>query len=379
MTIITKLQQHGIKWFTRRLIREFIKPTTHFGAYFKFLSPLFYHVFSKPVNFVAYQKINPSPEKNTLYFFYDFEVEPITFDFVWALCVANARREELGLRYLQIILVPGTRDGLRIEQSQYEQVVGYHNRIWRIHSILIPSIHLLSCPYGITLCATRNEAHLIHQKQAKFVYPTHYNVTFPVPYDPELAVIYSQAVMSLRASIQAKNYVSQWLQTQTNHKKMVVITLRQYAYTPERNSNIQAWSKFANAKEKDYFIVFISDTEQAFHKIPKELKKFVFFHEACWNIYLRAAIYELAYLNLGVNTGPMALCWFNAACRYITFKTAVRDVPEVPLKMITSKGFIPGLNPSFANSMQKWVWEDDDLDVISHEFKMMCDVIDFQS
>lgn len=373
--IIRILRYYGVKCVIRRIVREFISPTTSFRRYYKFLSPFVYYLISKPSNFIAFCK-SKDIANDTLHFFYDFDVEPITYDFAWALSVANAYRQKQGLRALQIILVPGAVEGLKKERPKYEKVLDHNHRNWRIHSIIIPCIHLLSCPHSFTLCATREEAMMIRQKQAKNVYPPRYNLTIPTSHEPELANIYTDKIMSLSASTQAKIYVSKWIRNQAQDQKMIVITLRQYGYTPERNSNMAAWAEFAATHEKEYFIVFIADTEQALYTIPKELQKFVFFNEACWNLALRAAIYELAYINLGVNTGPMSLCWFNASCRYITFKTAVKNVPDVPLEMITNKGFIPGCNPKFATSLQKWVWEDDDLPIITREFNLMRDVID---
>ena len=376
MYIIGKLQQHGLKWFIRRVIRELIKPTTNVGQFFKPISPLFYYFISKPANFIYVRSRLKNPSKDTLYFFYDFEIEPITYDFIWALCVANARREELGLVYLAVVFVPGTSNGLRNESPEYEEKVSYDARIWRIYSILIPSIKLLSCNVSMILCATREEATIIREKQARFVYPAMYNVMFPIPYAPEQAIMYRQKLMSLQADHKAKEYVSEWLQQYAKNKKVVVVTLREYGYTPERNSNIMAWAQFANSIDKEkFFIAFVPDTDQDMRGVPDALKNFSFFHPASWNLNLRGALYELAFLNLGVNTGPMSLCWFNPKCRYITFKVAVKNVPQVPLQMITDKGFIPGSNPRFVNQFQKWVWEDDDFDIIVKEFKLMCESI----
>ena len=198
MYAIEKLQQHGVKWFIRRVIRELIKPTTGVGLYLKPLSPLFYVFISKPANFIWTSFKFTDTVKDTLYFFYDFDIEPITYDFVWALCVANARREELGLDFLQVVFVPGTIHGLRAESAKYNHVVNYDSRIWRIYSMLLPCIRLLSCRCGITLCATREEANFIMKNQAKFVYPREYNVTFPIPYSPEEAQLYGQKLLCLQ-------------------------------------------------------------------------------------------------------------------------------------------------------------------------------------
>jgi len=376
MYALTKLQQYGVKWVIRRLVREFIKPTTSLGQYFRPMSSLLYHAISKPINFMYARVMFKDTANDTLYFFYDFEIEPITYDFIWALCVANARREELGLRFMHVVLVPGSYNGLRRELPDYDKVLTHDTRVWRIYSILFPSIRLLPCPCSVTLCASREEAAYIREQKLNYQYPSRYNVTFPIAYDPELAVGYQQSCMALRADNQAKAYVLAWLEPRAQTKKTIVITLRQYAFTPERNSNLSAWATFAKMLDREqFYVVFVPDTEQGMQPIPPELSEFDFFQAACWNLNLRAALYELAYLNLGVNTGPMTLCWFNPRCRYITFKVAVKNVPHVPLTMITDKGFIPGQNPAFANAFQKWVWEDDHAEVLVREFASMCQVI----
>lgn len=367
------MRDYGIKWMVRRVVRELIRPTTRFRSYIMPFSALFYHGVSRPLSFLSTLVVKNNHANDTLYFFYDFEVEPVTYDFVWALSVANAKREELGLSHLHVVLVPGSYGGLRKELVDYESQVPHEARLWRLHAMILTSVKLLPLSCGVTLCSSRAQASLIRAREAKHIYPSSYNVAFPIPHAPELAAIYGPMVCALRADKQAKRYVMDWLHHHAKQRKTIVVTLRNYTYTPERNSNVQAWIRFANGLDKQkYFVVFIADTEQALHPVSDELRELTFFNEACWNLNLRMAIYELAYLNLGVNTGPMALCWFNAACRYITFKAAVKNVPAVPLRMITDKGFTPHQNAPFAGNFQKWVWEDDDFDIIIEEFEHMC-------
>lgn len=376
MFLINKLKDHGWLWLVRRVAREFVTPTTSFGKRLKPYLFVFYIVFNKPVNYIYFLAKLRSKSKDSLYFFYDFEVAPITYDFAWALCIANARREELGLAYLRIIFVPGTEDGLRKESVEYEQFVGCDARNWRIYSILLPVIKLLPHPISFMFCRTRNEALLIKEQQAHFVYPEQYNVIFPISYSPEKWMDYQPKFLALQADNQAIEYVSQWLFRQANNKKVIVITLRQYGYTPERNSNIEAWGEFARKLDDDeFFIVFVPDVEQALNNETGDLPEFHFFYPACWNLSLRAALYELAYLNLGVNTGPMALCWLNPRCRYITFKPSIKNVPHASIEVLIERGFVPDENPLFAKPFQKWVWAPDNLDIISREFLLMYDSI----
>ncbi len=147
---------------------------------------------------------------------------------------------------------------------------------------------------------------------------------------------------------------------------------------PERNSNIEAWAAFANKLDKkEFFVIIVPDTEKAFHRLPKPLQGFASFETACWNIAIRAALYELAYLNLSVNTGPMSLCWLNARCRSITFKISAKSPTPFPgtIENMRKNGFQPNKPPVFANKFQRWIWEDDDEEVISREFNSMLELL----
>lgn len=361
----------------RRCVREFLNPTTSWGKYIRPAGFFIYYFISKPVNFFYTRRQTADKlAKNSLYFFYDFDVEPVTYDFAWALCIANAKREALGLDSLKIIFVPGKLKGLRKETAEYEAVVNPHARRWRIYNILLPIIKLLPCPTNVTLCLSREEAALIRKTPCGAIYPEKYTVAFPVPYMPIEAMHYFKQFKSLQADPQALEYISQWLLQKGKGRKLIVITLRQYAYATARNSNNNAWVQFAESlKEDEYFVVFIADTEQSLQELPAIFAGQHFFQPASWNLLLRSALYELAYLNLGVNTGAMSLCWLNASCRYITFKTVTQTVAQTSLEVMVKKGYVPGENPRFAGCLQKWVWDDDNLSTIVKEFAQMSELI----
>lgn len=378
MYLSKKLKEHGFVWFLRRIMREFVRPTTTMGKYLKPLSALMLYAINKPIHFWC-TAINSesTPTNDCLYFFYDFDVEPVTYDFALALCIANAKRITLGLSHLKVVFVPGRIQGLRKEELEYEAIVNQEARSWRIYSILLPMVRLLPCSYGFTICMSREEAQLIGKVQARFVYPDHYNVTFPIPYSPKHSMKYPKELMAFKADEQALTYVSHWLNQRGHGRKLIVITLRQYNYTPARNSNMAAWAQFSVALDQaEYFVVFIPDTEQALLEIPNALKAFTFFKPACWNLLLRSALYELAYLNLGVNTGPMSLCWFNPLCRYITFKTITENGVQASRSVMTDRGFVFGKSPIFAGPLQKWVWDEDSFDIVMKEFMLMCAAIE---
>ena len=369
IAIRTKIKAQGWRWFMRRVLREILQPVTKTGKYLKPFKFAIYVLLCKPMDIINYRRSKKTPT-DTLYFFYDLEVEPITYNFCWALAIAEARRKEHRLSQLKIIIVPGLSQGLRKEDSEYQTIINDAARWWRIYSILLPMPMLLPNQPSLHFCASREEALMI-KKEARYRYPDNYNITFPTTHQTKDGLKYKD-FMSFRATSQARAYVSEWLEQRANHRKVIVITLRQYDYTLERNSNITAWAAFAKKlNKKEFFVVIIPDTEKAFHNPPEPLQEFMHFEAACWNMGLRAALYELAYLNLGVNNGPMSLCWLNAHTRYITFKMIVKEQSAATLENMLKIGFRLNQTPPFANQFQRWVWKDDEEEIISREFDSM--------
>jgi hypothetical protein len=108
----------------------------------------------------------------------------------------------------------------------------------------------------------------------------------------------------------------------------------------------------------------VPDTAQVFGGIPGEFAGLPIFTEAAVAVGLRMALYERAYLNLGVNNGPMGLCWLNQQTRYITFKILSEAAAQTTADYMQFLGFEIGRSLPFATPWQRWVWEEDTLEVI---------------
>ena len=121
-------------------------------------------------------------------------------------------------------------------------------------------------------------------------------------------------IACLRAPEEELRAVDAWTKAHAGSRRVVTITLRRYGYMPRRNSNLLAWIVFARGLDATrYCPVFIPDTNDTIEGLPKELRDFLVFPEAAWNIPLRMALYERAFLNLGVNCpwaspGSMRAC-----------------------------------------------------------------------
>jgi len=319
-------------------------------------------------------------KSSTLYAFYDLGVAPITFDFLWFLTGAEIARERQGLKDIHIAFVPGREDGLRRERADYDRAIDAAARRARIDNILVPACALLPSVTGVTIASSREQAATLQSDAGVQVFPADYETGAPLylgaPYCLSAARSDGARVATLRATAFDLQEVNEWLAARGCKGKIVTITLRAYGYMEARNSNLDAWVAFARRLDREQFsIVFVPDTDQVIGGLPSELTPFTVFSEAAINVGLRMALYERAFLNLGINSGPMGLCWLNERTRYLTFKLLTHSVPQATPEYVASLGFALGESLPFATLWQKWVWEDDELPVIEREFANMVGLI----
>lgn len=381
ISIVQKTKEYGFIWAYHRALLELRMPETPLGKKIIPINQFIYGLFSILLNPMRIFKKNELMKK-TLYLFYDLEVSPVTFNFCETLSMAILHKQKLGLQHLYVVFVPGPYHGLRKESEDYECIIDVHSRLWRKRNILFPLTGLMPSCVGFTDCATRAEAdHLIMQMPHNNVYPPGYSTIFPKYISfYKGAQSYTLDTMALKATMRAMQYIAEWLKPQLRGRKLIVITLRQYSYMAARNSNIEAWANFSKSLDPQlYFIVIVPDTEMAMQKPELALSEFEHFNEACWNIDLRAALYESAYLNLSVNTGPFVLCILNKQCRYILFKIITESVPQTTKAAQIAHGFMPGNPPAFAQPYQAWIWEDDTEFTIRREFLRMIQILERRS
>ena len=356
MYLVDKYKKHGLKWFIRRVVREFINPTTKSGHYLQPISFFIYYVINKPIDFFCYLEVKyRKTADDSLSFFYDLNVDPVTYYFAWVLSHANAYLNQLNLTTLNIIFIQSSANDLQSESVTHAHLDRSTGINWPIYSILFPMTKLLSCAYSIT-CCSREEAEAIKNK-SKYIYSS------------VQGKVQESSFVSFRAEPQAMEFVSDWVQRHAQNRKVVVITLCYHTDPMEQCNSILAWTQFAqDIDQEKYYIVFILDTEQILSEIPDELKDFDVFEAAAWSVLLRSALYEVAYLNLGINSAPMSLCWLNSSTRYVIFKNH-EPKAHVDYGLFENNLF-------FSNPCQKWVVKNDNFEILCHEFKLMCALIE---
>jgi hypothetical protein len=373
--IIFKLRTEGPRWIGKRLAAEAVHPTTAPGQ-------LIHRLARQGITAAAalprsirrgFSPAFPGVER-TLFAFYDLKVAPITFDCLWFLAGADLQRRRLGLDRVHVVIVPGPHQGVRRERADYEAVIDVAERGERVGNIVMQACPLLPSCTGLTQAASREEAAFLRSVVARHVFPADYEPALPVfPSSRpclEAARAGEQPIATLRATADRLRNVAAWLAARgLADRRLVTITLRSYNYMPIRNSDLDAWVAFARGLDRQrYAVVFVPDTNQTIEGIPALLREFPLLPEAAWNVGLRMALYQQAYVNLGVNNGPMGLCWLNAATRYATLKMATPGVPQTTLEYFETLGFEAGQSLPFATPFQKLVWEHDTREAIERVF-----------
>jgi hypothetical protein len=277
---------------------------------------------------------------------------------------------------VHFVVVPGTLDGLRAERSAYEAAVDHESRRWRLHHVVIPLFGLLPAAAGFTVSPSREAAGQLRRAAGARVYPRHYEPALPVSHHPSELLDAARAgepgLAALRSPLQAQRLIDSWLAPRLHGRRLVTVTLRDYAFMPDRNSDTRAWTTFARGLPSDRFlVVFVPDTERTLDPVPDDLQDLTILPEAAWSVPLRLALYERAFLNLGVNNGPLLMGVFAPRTRLLVFKMITPSVPQTTEEFMRRLGFEIGGQLPFSTPWQRLVWEDDRLEVIEREFADM--------
>ncbi len=306
---------------------------------------------------------------------YDLNHHPISYDISFFLQASEIYRKKQHANDLQITIVwPQDIDNMPGVSKEADAAVDAAARAFRINHICGQMAELMPSK-GVTHIRTQSQQADMRLRKGLNVLP------YPLERDHHTA--YFRAVMAdhelmtgFSASIDAHRYIRTWLEPLRANRKVITVTLRQYAFDVERNSNIEAWAEFLEPLDKrEYAIVIVPDTDHIEEFKASKLKVYPSFEPVCFDVDLRLALYEQAFLNMFINNGPCVAATLDKNVNYLMFKIITPSVPHCTEDFIRWSGFEIGENPPYAGPYQKWVWEDDTVDVLWREFIKMRDKI----
>lgn len=361
-SLLSKVRQNGLRWFFLRLKREFRSPTvpalraamdTYLRARKRLLS-----LWTKTRN------------DDLLYAFYDLYTSPITFNLCEHLIDFEYEAKRRGKDGFVVVIVPSLNEDL-LGWKEYDSIYDADSKRWRFHNVLIPLTSLSPMCKGIYVLPRREDA--IELAKSRDAYPELYdgvNIR-----QTEGAAFYRKLdrphlIEGFRASNQGMRYVREWRRENEVRSPIVTITLRESEFDTARNSNIEAWSQFAHyLRDSGYHPVVIPDTDKAFSENPR-FAGISTFRECAWNIGLRMALYEFAFVNCFVPNGPGALAVFSSRVSYIYMNFLPVNSIVTTAESLEQGGLEIGSNYRFATPNQRVNWKPDTYENIVEEFTL---------
>ena len=300
---------------------------------------------------------------------YDTLLSPVTFDFLHYLYCTDQLREKSGKEKIDLLLI--LRSNLIYSREKtYISAIGNDNINWRINNIIIPIFKLFTASGRIYILDNK-EAHEII-KRYRNIQPNGYEYATPVTAAQRLDspdLFFSPAIL---VPDTARKIIDTYFPSSDN-RRLVTITLRSYNYITARNSNIKAWVEFASEIDPlKYRVVFIPDASADGVLTHKEANKFETFDSACWNIELRAALYQRAWMNMGVVCGPLTISALMDKPLTIMIDR-IMDYPEEYQKHILSQGITPGKPPIFYSKSCRFYLGRDEKEIITKIFNEYSD------
>lgn len=367
-SVFVKIRERGLGWFFSRSFAALAR----YGAR-ALRMPLQWRRLGVSL-LLAVDATLRDERRDTLYIFYDLNHYAYSYDVCWFLIWGELQRIKSGRRNLHLLMVPADRPEVRFFAEDINQAVTFETQDWRYQNICIPAVAMLPSVTGVTIC--RDSA----QATAMGLLFNTAGRTNRFRKLPDLKTVFREVVQGLRqpgrpayfrAPGRSLEFVAEWLSRHSRGRKPIVISLRDYEVQPGRNSRHEEWATFISTLDRnEYFPIIVPDTYRSF-EVAEKYPGVAIFGECAWNMGLRMALYEKAYLNMLVNSGPASLCVLSDRCRYLFFKVVVPGVLLASEEHVADLGFELGASPPFAGPYQKWVWEDDRADVLRREFDLM--------
>jgi len=321
--------------------------------------------------------------------FCDFNVFPLSFDIVFMLMNAEMARRERGCDKIDVAFIGHKSSPLFTDDDDPAREISAENYRMYVHNLGLEVTQLIASINDVFFFTNR-ALFLEFWGNAKGQYeflPKEYSPYRPdytvkngiAPYygmihlfnDPSVPIGERFCLTPPDQKIEmAKNCLARI----APGKKIITITLRDTKVQTRRNSHVNEWQKFVDyIADTDSNIVFIILPD--FHTLyapPRITGSSVLeLPEAVHSISFRAAVYQIAHLNLFTNTGPASLCYFNSKARYISFGFGLDEKGTSNDDMLFLHGAHPEEDFPYSGPFQRLIWQREEFSLILDEFNKM--------
>lgn len=304
---------------------------------------------------------------------------PILFDSVQFVINADIERQKLGIEKFDIAIIAHSSDPVRINLKK-RTLDNYKDHIY---NFVIEATRLFDSMGSVLFFDNRKlfmEFFSTFKDNYSAIFPSNYNPQVPdlwtkkVYWKKDLAlIIKGNEYLNIRASNANKRLIKSWLIKNVYPQVPISITLR-FREDSKRNMdfNMREWqrlvSHYAEAEPNIKFVVL--EDYYCLYEREDALKgnNVIYFGEPSVFHPLRVALYETCPLNLFCLSGAVTLAIFDKNVNYIMFKA----LPEV---INPTYGMKPGSNFCGATKYQKFIWEQDNFEVMRNAVDNMLGVL----
>ena len=281
---------------------------------------------------VAAEMSKPIPDDAAVY---DLGFAPASWNFAEWLIAEEMRKRLRGCdKPLRVAFMPGPNEGFRKDNLPVD-IAGRRQLFENVMRPMLPLLGAVEDPTAYN--GHRSDSYVMRPISDMF------RAGRPVPRFKPLPEHVEE--------------VQRWL----DGRRPITITLREATHWLARNSNIDAWHKFAQRRRREgETILFIRDTANA---DKEDFLGFPAYPKAALDIGIRCALYEQAEVNLFVCNGPLALQLFGTR-PYLAFKPLSPGWGVDINFWRNHVGMERGDDFPWALKGQRLIWADDTLDEI---------------
>lgn len=321
----------------------------------------------------------------------DFSSFPLSFDLLTLLVAADNHRRRSGLRWLDFAFIAHDTDPYSDLSNPVNPITRKNYRTF-VFNLGLDASRLFEAAGNVLFFSNRKsfEKYLRSSgHRASSLFPESYNIFRPdyCPHHggpPLYGLIHlfeksepREDILSLKAPEACRELVKRRLRKIVGTPTIVTITLREFEYIPKRNSKIPEWQKLIDAfSDRNIKFIVLRDYFEIYSAPVLSGSNVTEYPEAVIDLCLRAALYEIADVNMMSAAGPTALCYLNSNVNYIAFDPCADPEACNEDDMFFQHGIKQGENFLGSGPHQKLIWKEEKFFTLKEELDFFLGELD---